>query len=422
MDDKKASNGSEAARQPDKSPAIITTADAAENTSSTSRTDRESFGPPRARDWEEYDYWDDYAVFPTPILPPQYPRPNKDIATLEMTDSDRLDNGARTKSECTDPETTPISNPDRQIEIAMDDNRAIDALGQERQSDKPTDSITIAEATENAAAQDEDMLSLEDWKKMCTKFMKDMVTTQKDRDVRDSARNEQIAKLEVCIDELIRIAEDVVPDVEQLQREMKKTQQSLVNTQRTLDPSVPRLEYTLEERLERLKRLAHKAKLAEILNIIVPQLVRTAEDPRPIVVMMCGIAGSGKSSLAHAITDRRPHFTRISIDGTLYATHGRYKVDYDPSLYSTYQDEAEALCNAQLTDLLNKNRDVVLDRSFYAKSDRDAFKQIIENAGGRWLLVYHRRKDFEQLWLRIEDRKARRGSLEARRRAMLRMM
>lgn len=95
----------------------------------------------------------------------------------------------------------------------------------------------------------------------------------------------------------------------------------------------------------------------------------------------------------------------------MYEKHGRYKLDYDASLYDQYMDEAQPVYEARLKDLLARGRDVVLDRSFYAREDRDAFKAMIEAGGGRWILIYHRCADIQALWRRVEARVATRGTL-----------
>ena len=45
-------------------------------------------------------------------------------------------------------------------------------------------------------------------------------------------------------------------------------------------------------------------------------------------------------------------------------------------------------------------QDVILDRSFWAKEDRDRFKQLIEQHGGRWVLL-HLKVPKDVLWQRI---------------------
>lgn len=135
---------------------------------------------------------------------------------------------------------------------------------------------------------------------------------------------------------------------------------------------------------------------------------RSEEDNRPVVFMTCGIAGSGKSTLAKTIVRELPQFTRVSIDEIVYAKHGLYGKDYpaDHKLYDQYLDEAGEIYLKNFHALLDEKKDVVLDRSFWAKADRDEFKKMIEDRGGRRVLVYLRAGDKEALWKRICDRSA----------------
>ncbi|KAJ9156222.1 hypothetical protein NKR23_g1210 [Pleurostoma richardsiae] len=133
---------------------------------------------------------------------------------------------------------------------------------------------------------------------------------------------------------------------------------------------------------------------------------RSEDDPRPVVVMMCGIAGAGKTTLTKAILAANPAFTRLSIDAIIYARHGLYAADYPPSSYDSHQDEADILFLAEFRRLLQLRRDLVLDRSFYARADRDDFQREIEAAGARAVLV-HLRAGEELLWRRICERSAR---------------
>lgn len=125
----------------------------------------------------------------------------------------------------------------------------------------------------------------------------------------------------------------------------------------------------------------------------------------PITKEFPTLKGSGKSTLSHALLARHSTFIRLSIDNIIASRHGLYGTDYSPSAYSTYQDEAAALFRSELTTLLAAGeRDFILDRSFYAKSDREEFKRLVEEAGGRWVLVFLR-VGKEELWKRIEGRR-----------------
>ncbi|KAK7219564.1 hypothetical protein V2G26_007567 [Clonostachys chloroleuca] len=57
---------------------------------------------------------------------------------------------------------------------------------------------------------------------------------------------------------------------------------------------------------------------------LLPLLQRSAGDSRPIVVAMCGVAGSGKSTLSKSIAAKFPTFTRLSILIKRYLTPTGY--------------------------------------------------------------------------------------------------
>jgi predicted kinase len=144
----------------------------------------------------------------------------------------------------------------------------------------------------------------------------------------------------------------------------------------------------------------------DILDQLKLPLSRTREDPRPVVVMTSGIAGSGKSTLSKAIVARHPSFARLSIDSIVHAKHGLYGTDYPPEKLAEYQAEADAECKWTLMDLLDRGeRDIVLDRALYSREDRDYFKKLVEEKGGRWILVFFRPASKEVIWNRIQRRR-----------------
>ncbi|KAI0148545.1 ATP/GTP-binding protein [Xylariaceae sp. FL1272] len=138
-----------------------------------------------------------------------------------------------------------------------------------------------------------------------------------------------------------------------------------------------------------------------------PQMSRSKEDPRPVVVMTCGIAGSGKSTLSKTIVSMHPNFERISGDGIVAENHGIYGVDYAPEMYSDYLDEAWTESKSRLTQALLREsaKDVVLDRAFWNKEYRDEAKALIESLQARWVLVYLKAPSKETLWQRIQARR-----------------
>ncbi|KAI0444126.1 ATP/GTP-binding protein [Xylaria telfairii] len=142
--------------------------------------------------------------------------------------------------------------------------------------------------------------------------------------------------------------------------------------------------------------------MESIIAKLQPRIMRSESDPRPVVVMTCGIAGAGKSTFSKAFVAAHPHFERLSLDNTLAQRHGIYNVDYAPEKYPEYLDEAADECLGRLTPLLTEERrDVVFDRAFWNREDRDKAKSLIESLGARWVLVYLKAPDKETLWKRI---------------------
>ncbi|KAJ5181570.1 hypothetical protein N7449_011717 [Penicillium cf. viridicatum] len=135
-----------------------------------------------------------------------------------------------------------------------------------------------------------------------------------------------------------------------------------------------------------------------------PLLCRTDSDPRPVVLMTCGMAGSGKSSLSKWILSNHPSFKRLSIDSYIYTKYGLYSVDYPENMYHIYQDEAQSALQTELSQLLqHSSQDAILDLSCAFQKTRDEWKQLIEESGGRWVLAYLDVDD-DELWRRVRAR------------------
>lgn len=84
-----------------------------------------------------------------------------------------------------------------------------------------------------------------------------------------------------------------------------------------------------------------------------------------------------------------PSFKRLSIDSYIYNKYGLYGVEYPKDRYNDYQDEAQSFVRDELVQLVRHgSQDVILDLSFAFRETRDEWKGIIEELGGRWVLVY----------------------------------
>jgi predicted kinase len=119
------------------------------------------------------------------------------------------------------------------------------------------------------------------------------------------------------------------------------------------------------------------------------------------VVMMCGVAGSGKTTYAKALEARG--FVRLSIDEYIWAQFGRFGVDYPAARYEELQRIAEEANFQRLGVLLRERAACVIDYSFWSRVQRQEYRRFVEGAGGRVTLLYLR-ADRELLRKRLRVR------------------
>ena len=122
--------------------------------------------------------------------------------------------------------------------------------------------------------------------------------------------------------------------------------------------------------------------------------------------------GSGKTTLSTSLQSHLPayNFQRLSIDCIVYERHGIYSVDFPAELGEKYQEEADEIFHASTVQQLEQipPSNLILDRAFYAKKDRDEYRRLVEDRGAKTILVYLQ-ADRDTLWRRIQERKARIG-------------
>jgi predicted kinase len=104
------------------------------------------------------------------------------------------------------------------------------------------------------------------------------------------------------------------------------------------------------------------------------------------VVMLCGIAGSGKTTVATILESKG--FVRLSIDEEIWSAFGRFGIDYRPEEYAELQKQAAEIVRMRLEELLRQKTPVVIDNSFWKRETRDQYKRLIESYGRRWMLLY----------------------------------
>jgi predicted kinase len=107
---------------------------------------------------------------------------------------------------------------------------------------------------------------------------------------------------------------------------------------------------------------------------------------QPEVVLMCGVAGSGKTTYAKDLETRG--YVRLSVDEEIWRRFGSYGVDYEPGQYEEHTEVARRVLRDRLLSLVAEGSNVVIDSSFWQRSRRQEYKELIEQAGARWRLIY----------------------------------
>lgn len=125
---------------------------------------------------------------------------------------------------------------------------------------------------------------------------------------------------------------------------------------------------------------------------------------KPVVYLLCGLGGSGKSTYAQILVDKG--LQKFSLDEYVYSLHGRSITKLSEHEYLERYRTAKVQLDDKLIEVIKKKQSVVVDYGFWRRSSRDFYKKLVEDNGGEWKLIYLKASP-EILMERLKERNKR---------------
>ncbi|MGW5679295.1 AAA family ATPase [Streptomyces sp. NPDC003860] len=160
----------------------------------------------------------------------------------------------------------------------------------------------------------------------------------------------------------------------------------------------------LEARLSHLLRAEHTDALTlegrfEITRIAAALSGRPG--PAPRAILMSGLQGSGKTTLARALEEAG--FRRLCPDEEMFRRYGHYGRDFPRGQFRVREAPVLRDIALELQELLAAGHEVVVDHGFWTREERAQWAATVIEAGGEPVLIYLP-VPHEVRWDRIQKR------------------
>ncbi|MEU5756736.1 AAA family ATPase [Streptomyces sp. NPDC047829] len=108
--------------------------------------------------------------------------------------------------------------------------------------------------------------------------------------------------------------------------------------------------------------------------------------PAPRAILMSGLQGSGKTTLARALEEAG--FRRLCPDEEMFRRYGHYGRDFPRGQFRVREAPVLKDIALELQELLAVGHEVVVDHGFWTPEERGQWAATVMEAGGEPVLVY----------------------------------